>query len=924
MPTLLEKIDASAKSLLKLPPGRTPSQELNRYKRFLKIESHRLRMLHRGGESGKNICMGRSVVLDVLINYILEALEAPLTRENPIPREWALVAIGGYGRSELCPQSDVDIMFLHYGELVSGNKPIPYMQTLVDGLLYTLWDLGLKVGHSVRSIPDCVKIANSDMQSKTSLIESRKVKGDRILFEKFQKILVQKCVKGWEDKYITARIEDQAARREKYGNSFALLEPNLKNCSGGLRDYQNLLWMTFFKYQTRTLSDLEKRNLITSSERKLLRSAYDFLLRVRVELHYQVNRPVDNLTKPFQPLVARNLGFTERSLSKRIEVFMGKLYSHLRDVYLITRTLEQRLALLPQPSRFPSFKEVIRSRRSLAGQVKLDGFTITNGEINASTARVIREQPRRLMRLFLHVQSKGLKLHPHLEQMIRGHLSLVNREFLKDIHIQKSFLEILSHPGNVAPVLRLMHETGLLGKYIPEFGKLTCLVQHEYYHRYTADEHTLVCIEKLDRIWDTDTPPFNDYHDMIQDLEKPHLLYLAILLHDSGKALSSDDHTSKSVKQAKKVASRLNLPPFSTSILLKVIQEHLTMIQVSQRRDLDDPEVIQAFASQVQNLQVLNMLTMHTLADSLGTSQDLWNGFKNTLLLTLHHRVSESLSGDSDVLASSDMLEMQLKKEVVRMLPSSFQQDEIDAHFELMPVRYFQIHTAREIASDLVSAHRFMHLSIREDENVLNPVINWRQERDRGFSTVDICTWDRKGLFSKIAGSLSVAGLDILSARIFTRDDGIIFDTFHVADAKTGKLANKKERELFENTLNKSLTVGLEFESLLIKQNKNKRGITHFEEERFATEINFDNEASSDYTVIDVETEDRVGLLFVISDALADHGVSIRLAKISTGKGLATDSFYVEFVEGGKILDETLQVEIRKSLFESIKLLDRK
>src|SRR6266496_4588690 len=306
MPTLLEKIAASAAERLPLPPNHQPSQELARYKNFLKVESHRLKILHRAGAGGREICQARAAVLDVLLRSILEAVRNNTRVESKTaPPAFALVAIGGYGRGELNPQSDIDIMFLHNADSTSTarGKPHPHLSALTDGLLYTLWDIGLKVGHSVRTTDDCVKIANSDMQAKTSLIEARFITGDAELFRRMESVVLARCVRGFADDYFVARLADQEARRAKFGNSATMQEPNIKNGCGGLRDFQNLIWMVYFKYRTRSLPELEKRGLIGESERKQLEAAYDFLLRVRNDLHYHVNRPADVLTKGIQPVI---------------------------------------------------------------------------------------------------------------------------------------------------------------------------------------------------------------------------------------------------------------------------------------------------------------------------------------------------------------------------------------------------------------------------------------------------------------------------------------------------------------------------------------------------------------------------------------------------------------------------------------------
>lgn len=921
MPTLVEKIEASAAARLTLPPGRPPTEELARYRNFLKVESHRLKLLHRAGAGGREICQARAAMIDVLLRCILDAeLNSPkLAKLDPQP--FALVALGGYGRAELNPHSDLDIMFLHHGE--RRGRPHPFLAELWDGLFYTILDIGLKFGHSMRTLDDCLREANREMQSKTSLIEARLIAGNKELFKLFQKSLLGKCVEGHEDEYIAARLEDQAARRSRFGNSACMQEPNIKNGCGGLRDYQNLLWMAFFKYRIAPLTELEKRQLISPAERKQLESAYDFLLRVRTDLHYQVNRPADVLTRNLQPTVANNLGWTDRSPSRRLEQFMRALYFQLRHIYLITRTLEQRLALLPQRPLLPSLSELIRHGRRRVRQQLLDGFKIVDREIMPASSRVFRDQPRRLMRVFLHLQQRGLKLHPDLDRLIRQHLSLVDRDFRRDLHVRATFLEILSQRGNVAPVLRAMHDVDLLGKYVPEFGDLTCLVQHEFYHRYTADEHTLVCVEQLDRIWEAKNPPYNHYAEMFKSVEQPDILYLALLLHDAGKARHTGNHSQVGGQLVGRVAKRLGLDSGPTQGLRLLVENHLLMAQVSQRRDLGDPAVIRSFAQQVQSPANLTMLTLLTFADAQGTSEQLWNGFKDALLGELYETTLPLVSGGTDFVRAEEKQRELLAEQVRKQLPRTISDEELEAHFATLPPRYFQIHSSREIARDVTLVHRFMHQQLAEEERALEPVMDWHNEPDRVYSAVKVCTWDRAGLFSKMAGSLSAAGLNILSAQIFTRADDIAVDSFFVTDARTGLLPDRAEREKCEALLVKALTgEDVDFGALIARHKVSRPAYTSLEGERIPTRIHFDNAASEKRTVIELETEDRVGLLYAIVHALSELGLDISVAKISTEKGAAIDTFYVSERDGGKILSPDRQQWIERRLRFAVSRLD--
>jgi [protein-PII] uridylyltransferase len=805
----------------------------------------------------------------------------------------------------------------------------------MDGILMPLWDLGFKVGHSVRTVAECVEAANNkrdpkSMESKTALLEARLVIGDPKLFERLEKAVIAKCVEGHEDDYIAARMKDQSERRAKFGNSATMQEPNIKNGCGGLRDFQNLHWMAFFKYRTRSLAEMQERQFISAAERKQLETAYDFLLCVRSEMHHQATspkHPSDVLTKALQPTVATNLGYTDRSPSRRLEKFMRDLYSHMRNIFLITRMLEERLALLPRQQMLPDLRRLgrfIPAPFKRAQPQVIDGFKFINGQIHPASPRVFKDQPRRLMRVFLHAQQRGLKLHPDLAQLIRSDLALLDRAFLYDEHVRETFLEILNQRGNVAPILRAMHEVGLLGRYIPDFGKLTCLVQHEFYHQYTADEHTLMCLAQLDQVWESQQQPiYNNYAEVFRDVERPFILYLALLLHDAGKALHTGSHSEVGGKIALRVAKRLALDGATTHSLRILIEQHLTMATVSQRRDLEDPAVVRHFANLLQTPENLRMLALHTFADSMATSDKLWNGFKDSLLWSLFHKAMKVVQGGTDFIRAEETQRELLADEVAGLLPRTFERDEVNAHFGSLPARYFQIHPAKEITADLVLAHRFMHQQIEVEDKALEPVVSWHNEPDRGYTTAKICTWDRAGLFSIITGSFSASGINILSAQIFSRDDGIVIDTFCVTDAAAGGVVNREVRDRFESILRKSL-IGeeVDFRALIARRKSARPLYQSLPGERIPTRVFFDNETSENQTVIDIETEDQLGLLSAISQTLSEVGLNISLAKISTEKGAAIDTFYISERDGQKILHPDRQKYIAEKLLAALRALE--
>lgn len=934
MPSLSDKIAADAVARLAVPPGQTTAQELPRYKAFLRFETHRLRMAHRAGEEGGlGICQARAAMLDALLQSMWNVTRATMSpqaqREFPA---LALIALGGYGRGELNPHSDTDVMFLHEGQVVAGGaRPLPHLEKLLEGIATPLWDLGLKPGTCVRSIEDCVQVANDpadprSVETRTSLIEARLVVGDKKLFQRFERAVLTKCVEGHEDAYVKARLADQAARRAKYGNSATMQEPNVKNGCGGLRDYQNLLWMAWFKYRVHTLQELEHRGVLPHAEREQLQAAYDFLLKLRTELHYHTNRGTDVLSKALQPAVARQFGFKQTSPSLRIEKFMREVYTHTKAVYLITRTLEQRLALLPSPGkRLPLLSWFSRGRKAPApppGEC-LDGFHFTGGQIVQAHPDALREQPARMMRAFLHAQQRGLTLHPDLAQLMRNQLGLVDREFLRDQHVRETFLAILDHRGNVGGVLREMSEVGLLALYLPEFGRLANLVQHEFYHQYTADEHTVQCLEQVDRVWDAAGPMYAEYAPVLQQIERPFVLYLALLLHDVGKAGEHTDHAIASVVEARKVADRLALDEATTETLCRVIEHHILAARTSQLRDLDDPSVVRRFAETMTDAETLRLLTVLTFADAQATSDKLWTGFKNSLLWMLYRRTVPLLIGGTEFQRAEAEHRAALREELRPELPPRVDAEQLDAHFNHLPPRYFQIHDLAEIREDLELAAEFMWRQVTAQKDVLRPVIRWQNLPDRACQAVKVCTWDRSGLFGKIAGCLSAAGFNILSAQVFTRADSIALDTFFVTDGQSGDLAEPPRLERFNDLLSRVLTGHeTDLRSLIAKQRSLRTLYQAYEGQQIPTRVVVNNQLSDTRTILELETEDRIGLLFAISQTLAELGVDISTAKICTERGAAMDSFYVSEPDGSKITATERIGMIERSLLHAIKLLE--
>ncbi len=886
------------------PARVTPSSQLAAqlplYKRFLKIENHRLRLAHQAGGGGREICHRRVHLLDVFLQHLFsDACKACLPDESASP---AMVAIGGYGRGELNPFSDVDILFLHNFSADKAPKP---MHELITQILYVLWDIGFKVGHATRSIREACQHANEDNVSKTALLEARFLAGRETLLTDFKVRFDRLCVQGQERAYLAWRQEDQRTRHLKFGPAIFLQEPNVKSSPGGLRDYHNLLWSAFFRERASSIDHLTEQKFINESERRALEKAYDFVLRVRTDLHYLAKRSADTLAMNFQSQIADRFRYPENNPTRRTEAFMREYYQHARTISLTSDNLFQRLVESGGAKKAPA--GLLRFfKRGDSGVQRFDGFCAQGGQIYPETREVFNQDPFRLMRVFAHAQARDLRISSELAQLIRRRLRLVNRTFQYAKAARESFDEILARKGKVGRILRAMHEVDLLGAYLPEFGDLTCLVQHEFFHRYSADEHTLVCIEKLDALRDPASPRFTAYRELFEKVADPFVLYLALLLHDTGKATSAKHHAEASALFAQKVATRLQLSTERRRSLILLVDHHMTLSSTAQRRNLDDPDTIIEFAQIVKDRPTLDALMLLTFADGQGVSDEAWSDWKESLVWQLYRSTRDFLAdGEAAYLRNRRQREKQ-RKAVAAALDATYA-DELDAHFQFMPERYFETFQAPAIAGHLRLVRQFLAYYHEHDtvEAGLSAAIQWKPQPDRGHTECWFCTWERKGLLAKLAGSFSAAGLNILSADIFTREDSIVLDMFRVSTAQQTVVVEPRDMSAVEGALRSSLlTESFDFRPLLQKAKRRRRSSAPaMQEVGFPTRTVITNEATTRQTLLEVQTPDRLGLLYDLLRALGKMGVNVVLARIATDMGAAIDSFYLTDSENERITD---------------------
>lgn len=896
---------------------------------FLRLESAMIRMRHEAGAPGTETANRRAAMVDVMLSHLFDyAISAWKRTHGELPAPVSLVALGGYGRAELSPLSDIDLMFL-FPSKVSPEKVQPLQEHLTNEILYPLWDCSLKVGHSTRTVDEVFAEARKDMQTKTSLLEARKIAGSQTLYDTFA--AAYRTYYTTEDPrgYIAARLEDQANRRGKYGNTVFLQEPEIKNGVGGLRDYHNTVWMARVKLNISRIEELVDLKYLRPNELKAFRRAYDFLLQVRAELHFASKRLTDVLDLAMQPTIALGLGYTDPNPLVRVELFMRDYYRAAQTIFRSSQLVENRLALtLAQPSTDKiSFREVIRSRRYERVK-RLDGFVLRGGELSAESEDVFRADPVRLIRVFRHAQQLGAQLDFHLQSLIRVEVPLITRHVIESPDANTSFRAILQEAGAVAPALSHMHELGVLGRFIPEFDGLTCLVQHEFYHRYTADIHTLSAIHELDAVFSGTDEITHKYRSTLHETRAPKLLYLILLLHDIGKARGIRGHAESGVAIAQPLLARLDIDPDSREIIAFIIKNHLVMARFWQKRDVDDPNTAAAFAEIVGDADRLRYLYVHTFCDARGTSAGLWNGYKDTLHTQLYRATLDRLvHGEALEQRRTARLQMTFQDVVSKRIPG-INEDELAAHFHLLPERYFIQTDPSEIALHIRMVHRLLQ-SIASADSIatLRPVIEWQDDLNRSLTVVNVVTWDRAGLFYKLAGAFSVAGLSILSAKVISRTDHIAIDTFYVVEPGRGVVQSTRAQETFGRAIDSALVQNKDLMPEIAAQARRHaassrltRGAPGAEllQASFPPTVEVYHELSMERTIVEIQANDQIGLLFRIAKSISDHGFDITFARISTERGIALDTFYIEDQQQSPVTDQQRLQDLRDALMDVI------
>jgi [protein-PII] uridylyltransferase len=818
--------------------------------------------------------------------------------ENPTAAErMALVAVGGYGRGMLAPGSDIDLLF------VLPYKQTPWGESVVEFVLYMLWDLGLKVGHATRNLDECIRLSRSDMTIRTSILEARYLWGDEGLFNDLTRRFDTEVVKGTGPEFIAAKLAERDERHRRQGASRYLVEPNVKEGKGGLRDLHTLFWIAKYFYHVGTGDALVEAGLFSRSELALFRKAEDFLWSVRCHLHFLTGRPEERLFFDVQREMAVRLGYTSHPGLKDVERFMKHYFLVAKDVGDLTMIFcagleEENAKPAPLLNRFFNFGSR-RRHRKITGS---SDFIVEHDRINMADPDVFRRDPVNLIRIFHLADKNNLAFHPDAMKQVTRSLKLIDGKLRDDPEANRLFLELLASRNQPETVIRRMNEAGVLGRFVPDFGKVVAMMQFNMYHHYTVDEHLIRSVGVLAEI---DAGGRSEEHPLA-DLVMPTIqdrtaLYVAMFLHDVAKG-RPEDHSIAGARAARKLGPRLGLTPAQTETVAWLIEHHLLMSMTAQSRDLGDRKTIQDFAAVVQSLERLKMLLVLTIADITAVGPGVWNGWKGQLLRTLYYETEPLLTGGHSQV-SRDQRVGAAKAELIDAL-KDWPQADLDAYRDRhYPAYWLRVDLPRKIA----------HASLirnadRSGQTLATAVSTHAFE---AITEITVLAPDHPRLLSMIAGACTAAGGNIVDAQIFTTTDGLAIDTIFIA----------REFDTDEEEMTRALKVGSLIEQALsgtvalpeaiAKKAKPRAKIKAFTVE---TRILLDNSWSNQFTAIEASGLDRPGLLYDLTRSLSDLNLNIASAHVVTFGERAVDVFYVTDLTGRKVMNANREASIRRRL----------
>jgi [protein-PII] uridylyltransferase len=827
---------------------------------------------------------------------VCTVLEIAMTRLHPRPNPTegeriAVLAVGGYGRGEMAPFSDVDLLFL------TPYKITSWIESVIESMLYIFWDLHLKVGHASRTIKECIRLGREDYTIRTALLERRLIAGEAALAQELGARLQKELFRTTAADYVDAKLSERAERHRKQGGQRYMVEPNVKEGKGGLRDLQTLYWIAKYVKGAETAEDLLRAGVFSKEEYETFDRAETFLMAVRCHMHLFAGRAMDQLTFDLQVEVAERMAYRDRGGRRAVEFFMQDYFRHATRVGELTRIVLTDLEAR-HSKKAPDLFRMLRRKRAVR-----EGYRLVHNRLSIENPAEFLADPLNLLRIFEEGLRTGYLLHPDAMRLLAANLDRIDDTVRADPEAARIFFDTLLRHGNPERALRRMNELGVLGAYIPEFAPIVAMMQFNMYHSYTVDEHTIQCISILAQI---------ERGELVEELPiasrilkgevNRRVLYLALLLHDVGKG-REEDHSVVGAQIARKVAPRLGLKKDEAETVEWLVRNHLVMSDVAQKRDLADPRTVRGFAKAVKTKKRLDLLTILTVCDIRGVGPNTWNNWKAQLLRQLYRDTATALETGIEEIARetrSAEAKSRLRDALADWDPKDLR-TELQRHYD----PYWQ---GMPAAAHVVFARLLMDLGDDEIRLDLYP------DEDRDATRACFALADHPGIFSRLAGALALVGANVVDARTYTSKDGYATAVFWVQD-QDGTPFELSRLPRLRAMIEKTLKGEIVAKDAFVDRDKLKKRERAF---RVPTVITFDNEGSEIYTIIEVDTRDRPGLLYDLTRALASANVYIASAVIATYGEQAVDSFYVKDMFGLKFHTEAKQKALEKRLREAI------
>ncbi|MFB9230499.1 [protein-PII] uridylyltransferase [Pseudohalocynthiibacter aestuariivivens] len=823
--------------------------------------------------------------------YVAQNWLHPLS--NPTEGErLTLVAVGGYGRAEMAPHSDIDLLFL------TPYKITPWAESVIESMLYILWDLRLKVGHSSRTIRDCLTLGREDYTIRTALLEHRYLGGNEPLAAKLKQVLWKDLFRNTASDFIEAKLAERAERHRKQGGQRYVVEPNVKEGKGGLRDLQSLFWIAKYVHRVHDTTELVSVKVFTQEEFDRFDQAESFLWAVRCHLHLITNRAMDQLTFDLQVEVASSMGYTDHSGRRAVEHFMQDYFRHATSVGELTRIFLTALEA-SHVKRAPSLMRFLRRRKKLK-----PGYKLVQNRLSITGEKAFLSEKLNILRIFEEALRTGYLIHPDAMRLIAANLDLIDDDMRKDKEAVRIFLDLLLKHGNPERALRRMNELGVLSAFIPDFEPIVAMMQFNMYHHYTVDEHTIQCISVLAQI---------EREELVEELPvasgilkegvNRKVLYFALLLHDIGKG-RPEDHSIFGARVARRLAPQFGLKPDECDAVEWLVRYHLLMSDMAQKRDIGDPRTIRDFAKAVKTRKRLDLLTVMTVCDIRGVGPTTWNNWKAMLLRRLHAETASALETGYETL--NHAARSNEAKRTLREALSDWDKKDLRVETSRHYSPYWQgLQTAQhEIFARLL-------LGIGDDEIRMD----LKPDQDRDATQAAFALADHPGIFSRLAGALALVGANVVDARTYTSKDGFATAVFWIQDAE-GHPYEVNRLNRLRSMINKTLKGEVIARDALKDRDKIKKREREF---RVPTSITFDNDGSEIYTIIEVDTRDRPGLLYDLTRTMATSNVYIASAVIATYGEQVVDTFYVKDMFGLKFHSEAKQKTLEKRLRDAIR-----